>query len=93
MSESAIKRRMMRALAALPGCKAVKIHGNSYTERGTPDIIGNYHGRAFVIENKVPGEEPTAIQQHRMAEWRAAGAVVLLCVDPAETIREIKGLT
>lgn len=76
MKESTLKKNVLDYLNSLPGCKAIKIHGNAYTEAGTPDIAGCMMGRAFWIELKVPGEEPTAIQRKRLQEWAEAGAIV-----------------
>lgn len=75
MKESTLRKNVLNYLNSLPQCKAIKIHGNAYTEAGTPDIAGCIRGRAFFIELKVPGETPTLIQRKRISEWQAAGAV------------------
>ena len=72
MRESALQARILRELNAVPGCKAVKL---TPVEVGSPDIIGSYLGRAFVIEVKVGGKKPRRIQSLRLAQWAAAGAV------------------
>lgn len=77
MSEAAQTRTIMKALASA-GAKAVKIHGNRYTESGTPDIVGCYAGRAFVIEVKTATGKVTAIQDQRRHEWVGAGAVAVV---------------
>lgn len=44
-------------------------------QTGDPDIYGVWGGVAFEIELKIPGKSPTAIQQHRLDQWRDAGAL------------------
>lgn len=75
MTESSIVRACLKALNAIPGCKAVKVHGNAYTRAGTPDLDVCYRGQAYKLEVKVPGARPTPIQVHELAEWARAGAV------------------
>lgn len=68
---------ILRYLNSLPNSKAINIHGGVYTERGTPDVIGCVNGRMVAFECKRDEtEEPTKIQQWRLGEWYAAGAVV-----------------
>jgi hypothetical protein len=40
---------------------------------GDPDIYGSIGGIHVEIEVKVPGEEPTPLQFHRLAQWSAIG--------------------
>jgi hypothetical protein len=42
------------------------------------------NGRAFWLECKRPGEEPTKIQLHRMRELSAAGCPVAVVTSAAE---------
>lgn len=58
------------------GATAVKTHGDGYSRKGEPDVLGCYKGRSFAIEAKQPGEEPSAIQWVRLAEWANSGALV-----------------
>lgn len=68
---------VMKYLESLPRSKCINVHGGVYTERGTPDIIGSVGGRAVAFECKrSPDEEQTRIQNWRLAEWLASGAVV-----------------
>ena len=76
MKESTLKKKVLEYLNSVPGCKAIKMHGNRYVEAGTPDICCCYQGRAMWIELKRPGEQPTPIQLKRLREWQEAGAVV-----------------
>lgn len=64
-------------LNSIPGSKAINIHGSVFSERGTPDVIGSIRGRMVAFECKRDTTEgPTDIQNWRLSEWIAAGAVV-----------------
>ena len=56
MSETAITRRILRAINARPDAKAIKLHGSGWMEVGTPDIHATVAGRSFWLEVKRPGE-------------------------------------
>lgn len=76
---------ILRYLNSLPESKAINVHGGVYTERGTPDVIGSVGGRAVAFECKRSrDEEQTRIQDWRLAEWAAAGAVVGAVADVAD---------
>lgn len=63
-------------LNSIPGSKAINIHGSVFSERGTPDVIGSIRGRMVAFECKRDATEaPTDIQNWRLSEWIAAGAV------------------
>jgi hypothetical protein len=60
--------------------KAIKFHGNAFTEAGTPDLHVTINGRSFWIECKrSEREKPTEIQVRRLKEWEDAGAIVSVC--------------
>ena len=64
-------------LNSIPGTKAINIHGSVFSERGTPDVLGSIRGRMVAFECKRDATEgPTDIQNWRLSEWIAAGAVV-----------------
>lgn len=67
-------RAILAALNARPRTKAIKIHGNVFTEAGTPDVLGCDERGLFAIEVKLPGGKVTVIQAKRLEEWAAAGA-------------------
>ena len=92
MSESTFKNRILKYLNGLPGCKAIKMHGNQYVEAGTPDIFCCYRGRPVLLELKLPGNEPTVIQLKRLEEWRAAGAVAEWVTSLEDVRRIIEGI-
>lgn len=74
-SEAVIVKAILAYLNALPRTKAVKTHGSNFGEVGTPDLDGCTNGKCLKLEVKVPGEDATPIQQHRLAQWAAVGAV------------------
>lgn len=64
----------------------IKNHGDVMAVLGTPDLIGGivlnlplrddsnrFASVHFAVEVKVPGEEATELQQHRLDEWRKVG--------------------
>ena len=80
MTEAGLSRRIINFINSQQGCKAIKIHGGSYTESGTPDIIACIRGLMILIETKLPkGGNPTRIQRLRMDQWQNSGARVLVC--------------
>ena len=76
-------------LNSLPGSKAIKVHGGIYSERGTPDILGCVKGRTVAFECKRGAtEKAEEIQEWRLAEWQAAGAITGR-VDTVEQVRKL----
>ncbi len=49
MNESEYQDKIKQELKTLDA-KAIKIHGNPFTEKGTPDLIGCYKGRMFDVD-------------------------------------------
>jgi hypothetical protein len=66
----------MRALRSVPELVARKRWGSEMAAAGDPDLTGCFRGRHFELEVKAPGGRLTRIQEVRLEEWRAAGAVV-----------------
>lgn len=66
------------------GFWVTKFHGNAYSLSGVPDVLMIKDGRAFWLECKRPGEEPTKIQNHRMRELSAAGCPVAVVTSAAD---------
>lgn len=66
------------------GFWVTKFHGNAFTMSGVPDVLMIKDGRAYWLECKRPGEEPTKIQNHRMRELSAAGCPVAVVTSAAE---------
>jgi hypothetical protein len=73
--ESALVAEILRALRALPGVIVRKRHGSAWSVAGDPDLYGSIHGRHFEIEVKRPGDRPTALQDARLKQWAATGAL------------------
>jgi Holliday junction resolvase len=75
MLEKTLVAKIKKALEA-EGAKVIKVHGSSFMEAGTPDLIGCYRGRCFAFEVKRDEKhKPTALQLRRLEEWRKAGAI------------------
>ena len=88
LENQSVTRPVLKFLNSLPHCKAVKVHGSVYSERGTPDIIGCWHGKALVLECKSDTGEPEPDQLVRIEEWRRAGAITGV----VRSIQEVKDL-
>ncbi len=67
------------AVARGMGFLAIKMHGGGYSLAGLPDVLCLKDGRAYWIEFKRPGEEPTKIQQHRLRELIGHGCPSTVC--------------
>ena len=52
-----------------------KVHGSRYQMAGVPDLDIVYKGLAIKLEAKAGDKQPTKLQEHVMAEIRAAGGV------------------
>lgn len=74
--ESTLASNVKDWLNKLDHCKAIKMHGSIYTERGTPDILCCFHGRLFMFELKEGRNKPEKIQEVRKRQWRESGATV-----------------
>ncbi len=75
--ETALAAEIVRALRALPGVTVRKRHGSAWGVAGDPDLYGSINGRHFEIEVKRSGVDgPTPLQQARLRQWAATGALV-----------------
>jgi Holliday junction resolvase len=83
MLERTIVAKVMATAKSL-GWFVVKIHGSAYQMAGLPDILAIKGGRAVWMEAKVPGNEPSKIQLHRMRELAAAGCPVAVVYSAAD---------
>lgn len=77
MTESSLSRRIRQHANDLPHTKAIKIHGNGLMEVGTPDLLVVQDGRAIWFETKVGRNKPSKIQEKRLEQWQAAGAIAV----------------
>lgn len=93
--EADIVRGMLKTLNAIPGVFCLRTHGGSFQAKGTPDVLGSAHGRAFVIEAKRTAKlEPSAAQRYMLRKFRGAGAQCFVSHDPKveEVVKWIKSL-
>jgi len=83
VKESTLIPKILSALRA-HGCKCIKTHGNQYSVKGNPDILGCCPGgQMFALEVKIPGGEApfydhieTPKQHFELLAWKQAGARV-----------------
>lgn len=72
-----VVKPVMDYINSIPGAKAINIHGSVFSERGTPDVLGSIRGRTVAFECKRDATgKPEGIQNWRLSEWIAAGAIV-----------------
>lgn len=77
--EKVIVGRVMDEAERL-GFFTLKIHGGPFGRRGIPDVLAIKDGRAYWMEAKRPGEEPTRVQVTMMKKLMAAGCpVAVVC--------------
>lgn len=83
MDEAEVVRRQLKTLKALAGVYALRTHGGSFQQKGTPDIMGCAHGHFFAIESKrTKNEKPSTAQQYNMKKFRQAGGKTFVSHDP-----------
>lgn len=83
MDEAGIVRSMLKRLNALPGVYAIRTHGGSFQQKGTPDVLGSAHGRFFAIEAKRSAKEkPSEAQLYNLKKFSQAGGKVFVSHDP-----------
>ena len=83
MQEAEIVRRILAILNAIDGVYALRTHGGSFQQKGTPDVLGCAHGRFFAIEAKRSAtEKPTAAQLYTLNKFNEAGGVTFVSYDP-----------
>lgn len=83
MDEAGIVRSMLKRLNALPGVYAIRTHGGSFQQKGTPDVLGSAHGHFFAIEAKRSAKEkPSEAQLYNLKKFRQAGGATFVSHDP-----------
>jgi len=90
VTESTITGKILKYLNGLVGCYARKVPGGFFSS-GWPDIVGCYAGRAFLIEVKVPGNKPTALQDAELSRWGAAKARTLVAYSVDDVVTFMNG--
>jgi len=92
MLERDIVTKIKKALEA-EGAKVVKIHGSSFAEAGTPDLLGCLRGRCFALEVKRDEKHrATALQLMRLHQWHLAGAQVGVVWSVEMALGVVRGL-
>lgn len=91
--EAAIVSQIARLIREIPGAVVRKRHGTAWGMSGDPDLYGCVSGRHFEIEVKRPGCRPTLLQEQRLAEWRAAGALAGVATSVEEALAILHGET
>ena len=86
-SESSITRTIQKYLQKT-GAWEYKTMGSPYTRTGVPDLLVCYKGVFIGLEIKVPGEDPTKIQQFEIAMIKKAGGISL-SVSCLRTVQDI----
>jgi rubrerythrin len=92
--EKAVVARIMAALKQIPGVAVRKRHGTAMGVAGDPDLYGAIRGRHFEIEVKRPNDPSsklTKLQEIRLLEWKAGGAITGVARSSEEAL-EILGL-
>lgn len=83
MSEADIVRSMLERLNSIKGVYAIRTHGGTFQQKGTPDIIGCAHGSFFAIEAKKSARErPRDAQRYNLMKFRRAGGATFVSHDP-----------
>jgi Holliday junction resolvase len=83
MLEADIVRRQLAVLNAIDGVYALRTHGGSFQQKGTPDVLGCAHGRFFLIEAKrTAREKPKPAQLYNIKKFRQAGGKTFVSHDP-----------
>ncbi|WNM68005.1 nuclease [Microbacterium phage SirVictor] len=83
MDEAGIVRSMLKRLNSIPEVYAIRTHGGSFQQKGTPDVLGCAHGRFFAIEAKrTAKEKPSEAQLYNLKKFRKAGGVTFVSYDP-----------
>lgn len=91
-SESSRVNRILATLNKQPGCLFRKKHGSAMGVVGDPDIYGSVGGRMVVLEVKKDGNVPTKIQEHRLQEWKDAGAIAAVVHTAEEAMEVLRGV-
>jgi rubrerythrin len=92
--ENSVVARIIRDLKKYPGVLVRKRHGTAMGVTGDPDLYGAIRGRHFEIEVKRPNDpssQLTKLQEIRLREWKACGALTGVARSSAEAL-EILGI-
>jgi len=90
VNEAVTQLKIIRLLASLPGCWAVKVI--SANQRGVPDILGCYRGRFIAVEVKSANNKPSKIQQAQLNAIKQAGGIAEVVTSLEQIQRLVKEL-
>lgn len=100
-AETALQREIRKWVEGVGG-KCIKVHGDEFTEEGTPDLIGSVRVHfvsqqitvlvPFAFETKTGNNRTTAIQDYRLSQWSKAGVAAnkVTSLHQAKTLIELK---
>lgn len=71
--------RQTRELMEKNGWWVYKVHGNTWSRNGIPDLVCIKEGTTVWIELKMPGKKPSKIQEVEMQNMKFHGANVFVC--------------
>lgn len=88
--EGLIVKDIMDELNVIPRCWVYKTHGDPYTRRGLPDIVGLIDGYYIALEVKQPGKEHTltALQGNCLDTIKKNGGIAAM-VTTVEQARKV----
>ena len=72
MTEKSLTAKIVKWLRA-QGAWCIKLHGGPYQQAGVPDLFVILRSRAFFLEVKRPGCNPTMLQSHVIGQIAKAG--------------------
>ena len=76
MLENDLQRKIQKYLKSkLSNSVVWKNHGNQYSVIGLPDIMCVYKEKIICIEVKIPGNQPTKLQEVTLKKLSEAGAI------------------
>lgn len=89
MREADLQDRILKWLRGHGGWW-VKYHvGPRYSLAGIPDIIGSYRGRFIALEVKLPGKQPTKLQQATQTQMRDKGKAIVRVVQSLDEVQQL----
>lgn len=89
--EARLSKSIMKAWRER-GAWCFKVHGSQFQPAGIPDIVGVYRGTFIACESKMPGNEPSRIQLHRIAQITAAGGRVVVAYSVEDAIQLLNSI-
>jgi len=96
MTESALQRAILDALAHWPDCHAFRVNAGSPIKgfrgapKGTADIIGIIKGRFFALEVKLPKKKPSKHQVEFLRLIRSLGGIAEVVHNVDEALHAVR---